>query len=46
MRRGDSGRPAVELFQDLSVFDAPVASASVGAVAEIGFTGRTLALAV
>ena len=33
LKRGESGRPAIELFQDLSVFDEPVASASVGRLA-------------
>lgn len=46
LRRGDSGRPAVELFQDLSVFDAPVASASVGQVYKATMNGKTVAVKV
>ena len=33
LRRDESGPAAIDLFQDLSVFDEPVASASVGSQA-------------
>lgn len=46
LRRGENGRPAIELFSDLSVFDEPVASASVGQVYKATMNGKPVAVKV
>lgn len=46
LRRGENGRPAIELFSDLSVFDEPVASASVGQVYKATLNGKPVAVKV
>ena len=46
LRRDESGPAAIDLFQDLSVFDEPVASASVGQVYKATLNGKTVAVKV
>ncbi|CAJ1348305.1 unnamed protein product [Effrenium voratum] len=46
LRRGEDGTRGIDLFEDLSVFDEPVASASVGQVYKARLNGKDVAVKV
>ncbi|CAE7639838.1 unnamed protein product [Symbiodinium pilosum] len=46
LKRGEGGKAAIDLFDDLSVFEKPIASASVGQVYKAELYGKTVAVKV